>query len=819
MSEKKRFLWEFSPKALNENIVKGKCYRFTVLTDFLIRMEYSETGIFEDRATQTVFFRDFPKCDYAVTVNAETLVIETKAMILTYIINQPFNKDTLNIELKIEPYTKWCFGNDLENLGGTAKTLDNADGEIPIGDGVCSKKGIAVLDDSDKMPLGNDGWITVRDSQETDCYVFCYGFNYIGAVKDFYRLTGAPSLLPAYALGNWWSRYYAYTQQEYLELMDKFKENGIPFSVGVIDMDWHITKIPEELKDTDKRHSNGWTGYSWNKELFPNYKEFLKNLHERNLKTSLNLHPASGVGCHEDMYTEMAIANNIDPKTKQRVYFDVLSKEFMQTYFDILHHPYEQYGVDFWWMDWQQGTNYWWIHDENLPKIECDPREQVDPLWLLNHLHILDIMRDGNKRPMFFSRYSGPGSHRYPVGFSGDTYVTWESLKFQPKFTATASNIGYSWWSHDIGGHHLGYRDDELYIRWLQLGVFSPINRLHSTKSRWLDKAPWNYKEETERIAAEWLQLRHRLFPYIYTMNYRNHSELLPLVQPMYYSHPKCEEAYLISTQFWFGSELVVSPIIEKNDNVVDLGKAEVWIPKGDWFDFFDGTYYSINQDKKFNVYRSHDVMPVFAKAGAIIPMANYEKGDNRLFNCQNMQVLVFPGADNSFFLYEDAGEGDDYKKGAFAKTEMQLSWGQKTSFTIKSAQGDLSLIPAKRKWKIGLRGYNQSINLNVLINNKSVFFDVNTEPQTNTVWVTVDALVTDNVVILIDGKSLMNDNADVLKRCEKLLISAQCRNTLKDEIWGLLLNRDKFFIKQSQNSDEKLNALFGAINELLTLK
>ena len=89
-------------------------------------------------------------------------------------------------------------------------------------------------------------------------------------------------------------------------------------------------------------------------------------------------------------------------------------------------------------MDWQQGTDYWWIHDENHP---ASPLEQMDPLWILNHLHILDISRNG-KRPMFFSRYSGIGSHRYPIGFSGDTTITWESLKFQPYFTANASNVG-----------------------------------------------------------------------------------------------------------------------------------------------------------------------------------------------------------------------------------------------------------------------------------------------------------------------------------------------------------------------------------------
>ena len=92
-------------------------------------------------------------------------------------------------------------------------------------------------------------------------------------------------MLPAYTLGNWWSRYYKYTQQEYLDLMDRFKEEDIPFSVAVIDMDWHTVQIPEELKVSDPQHSNGWTGFSWNKELFPDYKLFLKSLHDRNLKT------------------------------------------------------------------------------------------------------------------------------------------------------------------------------------------------------------------------------------------------------------------------------------------------------------------------------------------------------------------------------------------------------------------------------------------------------------------------------------------------------------------------------------------------------
>ena len=97
---------------------------------------------------------------------------------------------------------------------------------------------------------------------------------------------------------------------------------------------------------------------------------------------------------------------------------------------------------------------------------------------------------------MILSRYAGLGSHIYPLGFSGDTYINWETLDFQPYFTANAANAAYSWWSHDIGGHQWGGRDDDLYLRWLQFGVFSPIMRLHSTATPVLGKEPWKYRSD-----------------------------------------------------------------------------------------------------------------------------------------------------------------------------------------------------------------------------------------------------------------------------------------------------------------------------------
>ncbi len=776
-----------SSSGKRKNVVAGENYRITVLTPKLLRMEYAENGCFADLASQTVFFRDFPAGEFISGIEDGVLTVETEALRLRYAVEKPFGEDSLNIQLKIEPASSWNFGEDFEDLGGTACTLDRVDGRFPVDRGVCSRNGFSVIDDSESLLIGDNFQIVVRPENAMDVYFFGYGFSYLEAVQDLYRLTGAPSMLPAYALGNWWSRYYAYTQQEYLNLMDRFREEDVPFSVGVVDMDWHITKIPDELKVSEANHSlygSGWTGYTWNKELFLDYKQFLRDLHDRNLKTALNLHPAVGTRCHEEMYEEMAKANGIDPATKQRVPLDILSKKHMASYFDILHHPYEKDGVDFWWMDWQQGTDYWWIHEKNAPGEYKDPRERMDPLWLLNHLHILDISRDGNKRPMFFSRYSGPGSHRYPVGFSGDTFVSWDSLKFQPEFTATASNIGYSWWSHDIGGHNLGVADNELYIRWVQLGVFSPINRLHSTKDRFMFKETFQFREEVKNIASHWLRLRHSLFPYLYTMNYRNHHDLQPLVQPMYYSHPKCNAAYRVPNQFWFGSELVVSPITQKNDPASCLGQADVWLPKGDWFDFFNGLHYHSNRGREIEVFRSLDGMPVFAKAGAIVPMANYAKHDNRLSNAEDMSILVFPGQSNSFVLYEDAGEGDAYKNGAFTTTVMELQWGKEAVFTIRPAQGNLSLIPHRRTWRIGLRGFHKDVKICVSVNGMFVTAQCNRDSKCNTHYVAVEANAADSVMVTVEGEQLVWDNSDVMDRCEKLIASAQIPFCQKTQLW-----------------------------------
>ncbi|HSE69716.1 MAG TPA: glycoside hydrolase, partial [Nocardioidaceae bacterium] len=198
-----------SPLANPASLVTGDGYRITVLDAGLLRLEYSPTGRFEDRPSQTVLNRDFPAVDFHLAENDEELEIHTDRLHLVYD-KRPFSPEGLSVQAKgnFSPHASvWRFGQRVENLGGTARTLDDVDGACELEDGIHSRNGIAVVDDSTTMLLTEDGWVAPRDSGNVDVYVFGYGRDYKEALKTFYRLTGKQPLLPRFALGNWWSRY------------------------------------------------------------------------------------------------------------------------------------------------------------------------------------------------------------------------------------------------------------------------------------------------------------------------------------------------------------------------------------------------------------------------------------------------------------------------------------------------------------------------------------------------------------------------------------------------------------------------------------
>lgn len=665
---KKSLIAKTDAAANEKQIYTNAFVRITYITSRLIRVERADTAT--DLPSKTVWFRNFEAGDMRVTQSGSKTVAETEDCIFTIKKYKPYSVYFKNTG-KTEIFSRQ------KNLKGTRRTLDMTYGKVSLEDGIITEKGAYLLDDSKTMLIDENGMFAPRRAGASDYYAFAYGKNYRETINAFYKISSPVPIIPRFALGVWWSRYHAYTQQEYLDLMQRFADEDIPLTVATVDMDWHW------VKDIDKKFGvkyNGWTGYSWNTELFPDYKEFLRRLKEQNLHITLNLHPADGVHSYEDMYSEMAKALGENPEEKKTVEFRCSSPEFWNSYFDILHKPYERDGVDFWWIDWQQGKK--------------SDVEGLDPLEALNHYHYLDNAENG-EIPLILSRYAGLGSHRYPLGFSGDTAINWKVLDFQPYFTANAANAAYGWWSHDIGGHHQGYRDDDLYMRWLQFGVFSPIMRLHSTAIEFLGKEPWKYKADIYHYAKEWLRLRHRLIPYIFTMDYRAHIDGIAVCEPMYYSYTENKNAYQVKNQYMFGSELMVCPITSPQHREINKGSVEAWIPEGRWIDIFTGQAYS--GEKRITLFRDINTIPVLAKEGAIIPLSADE--GNTCENPERLEIWAFTG-NGSFCLVEDNGKTDCEEHRAVTKLDISFD-GSRLTFTVNKAEGDLSVIPQKRSYKI----------------------------------------------------------------------------------------------------------------------
>ena len=770
----KDYVFSTKPQAHPDAIIQGPHYRFTILTDRLIRYEWSHDGKFEDRASTFAINREFPVPKFKVIDHGHELEIVTDYCHIEYD-KKRFSTSGLfaNFNAKVTLWgAQWRYGETLPewraNLGGTARTLDGVDGRCDMGSGALSRQGYASIDDSKSMLFDGHGFVAGRNpGDRIDGYLFFYGLDYKETMKAYYAVSGSQPLLPRWALGNWWSRYYAYEQQEYLDLMDQFREKNMPLSVAVIDMDWHL------VNDDRVTHA-GWGGYTWDDKLFPDPVKFGKELHRRNLKITLNDHPHPGIHAFEDSYKEMAKFMGHDTSEKHPIVWDPTNPKFLEAFFKIVHRNVEKAACDFWWIDWQQGEH---------SKIAG-----VDPLWVLNHFQFLDTART-YKTPLVFSRFAGPGSHRYPVGFSGDSMITWDSLAFQPEFTATASNIGYGWWSHDIGGHYGGYRDDELVTRWVQYGVFSPIFRLHSSNSQWSSKEPWLYGKEFELVMENHLRLRHRLLPYLYNANILSASNDEPIVQPIYWRYPEIEEAYSVPNEYFFGPDLIAAPITRARCKQTGLAWVNAWLPPaGRYVDIFTGIVYDGN--RQLNLYRTLDSIPVFAGEGSIIPLDANPFPANGCPNPTAFEILVVIGKDGQCSILEDPADDSPASKKAAPDTAER---GSLVQYDQKS--GKLTAHVTGRTWTFRFLSLTSPPKgLKVLTNgkpNKSAKVSTTTYPDVPSVVVEIPAVTDDKYTITIElGADPQLSIIDHGPRIRDMLREYQGKFAYKDSVWNIVIDK-----------------------------
>ncbi|KAK4689032.1 hypothetical protein P7C73_g1077, partial [Tremellales sp. Uapishka_1] len=750
----------FTPLAAPSSIVCGKegskssCGRFTLLTEGLIRCEYSSDGQFEDRASTFAIHRDLETPLYRLLQRGDAMEIVTSKFHLTYT-GGPFTANSLTLQVLggvTDWKSRWRYGQPAPNLGGTSRTLDDVDGRMPLEPGVLSRNGYAVVDDSNTMLFDGD-WVAGRVDGRLDVYVFAHGSDYTATMRDFFTISGYPPLLPRWALGNWWSRFYPYSDTEYLELMDKFAEEGIPLSVAVIDVDWHLI-TDEKVQETG---SSGWTGYTWNDKLFPDPARFTAELRDRHLHITLNDHPADGICSFEDSYEHAGKKLGIDPTTKENIAFDPASKSFMDTFFEIVRRPLEKQGIDFWWCDWQQGEY------SRIPGI--------DPLWVLNHYSFVDNALHG--RPMHFSRYAGPGSHRYPVGFSGDTMVSWESLHFQPEYTASSSNIGYGWWSHDIGGHRDGKRDEELVTRWVQFGVFSPIMRLHSSAGLWTSKEAWSFGIEYAGVIKRYMRFRHKLAPYLYSMNVRA-SRGKPLCVPMYWLHGSTDAAYTVPNQYYFGSEMIVAPITTPRNHITGRAGVNAWLPPGRHVDIFTGMVY--DGDRHIVLHRTIDDYPILAREGSIIPLDANDAG-NGCLQVEAFEILLVIGGDGTFDIFEDdEGPAETMKE---RTTRLCYTHANRT-FTVNRTAKVASL-PNSRDWTVRLLASAPS-KITCAIDGKGR--DLKTTKSFNGLTIHIGDVPCDSDIVLTFGGDPSLESPDLRTQLQPIIHQAQIEFAHKQMIW-----------------------------------
>lgn len=690
-----------NPKADAKAVVTSGNARFTVLTPQLIRMEWSADGQFEDRATLTFVNRETPVPEFKVRESKSKLTITTPALTLTYLKNGKFSDKNLKAVFTLNgKEVVWTPGmENPQNLLGTTRTLDGADGsklKEPMEQGILSRAGWSLIDDSQRHVLTPDGseweeWVEARpEGDRQDLYLFAYGHDYKQALADYALVAGRAPMPPKYTLGYWWSRYWQYSDNEFVDLVNKLKSMDVPIDVLIVDMDWHETWGLRKSNSPKDEYGQriGWTGYTWQKELFPSPANFLKWTENEELKVALNLHPASGIQPYEAVYDDFTKEYGWSEKGKS-VPFKIDERKWADAYFKTVLEPMERDGVDFWWLDWQQ-----WKESKYTPGLS-------NTFWL-NHTFFNHAERQNpGLRPFIYHRWGGLGSHRYPLAFSGDTYATWPMLAYLPYFTATASNVNYGWWGHDIGGHmfHKTQKatDPELYTRWLQYGVFTPIFKTHSTKDPRIERCIWCFPDHMF-LMRDAIRLRYTLAPYIYNAARENYDTGVGMCRPMYYDYPESDKAYETPEQFMFGNDILATTITQPVDSITGLAPRTIWFPEGAWFDCATGSMYEGGRTEELHYTLAEN--PHYAKAGSIIPM-NPATVKNLQQPCDTLVLTFIPGGDGQLRHYEDDGMSQQYKTNYAVTTVSKKQEGNTVRVRISPREGSFAGASDNRSYEL----------------------------------------------------------------------------------------------------------------------
>ena len=536
-------------------------------------------------------------------------------------------------------------------------------------------------------------------------YYFIAGETLGETVKGIRKLTGKAVLLPKWAYGYIQSQERYETAEELVKTAEEFRRREIGLDALVLDwMSWE---------------GNLWGQKTFDKIRLPEPQEMIEKLHEKNVHFMISIWPNMNENCEN--YREFQEHNLLLPASD---IYNAFSEEGRKLYWEQVQRGLFCHGVDAWWCDSSEPFTPEWsrLYKPDPSEMYRDfvdvvgkyiPIEKGNAYGLYHAQALYEGQRSATeeKRVVNLTRNGYLGSQKYgTILWSGDTYASWETLRRQIVAGLQFCISGLPYWTLDIGaffvksgmpwfwkGEYEGGNADpaycELYVRWLQYGVFLPIFRSHGTDCR---REPWNFGDEGDpfyEAILSAIRLRYQLLPYIYSLAGAVWLEDETMMRPLIMDFPEDSHVVEISDEYLFGPSLLICPVTTPmyyQVGGVALEKTQytrkVYLPEGtDWYDLYTKEKYEGGQeiDAKADI----EYMPVYVRAGAILPVIKPEVCTD---NAQGKEISlqIYAGCDGDFMLYEDAGDGYAYERGEYCLT--YIHYCQESGRVTWETKGDL---------------------------------------------------------------------------------------------------------------------------------
>lgn len=563
-------------------------------------------------------------------------------------------------------------------------------------------------------------------------YYFIYGPDMPQVVKSYTNLTGYGELPPLWSLGYHQCKWSYYPEAKVKEIAANFRKYQIPCDGIYLDIDY----------------MEGFRCFTWNKEYFPDPKRMVKELEEDGFKTIVIIDPGIKIDKDYWVYKE-ALEKDYFCKRADGPYMigkvwpgecnfpDFTNPEVRVWWSKLFKELISEIGVKGVWNDMNEPA----VMEVPNKTFPDDVRHDYDghpcSHRKAHNIYGTQMARatyDGvkkyayPKRPFVITRSAYSGAQRYGSSWTGDNIASWEHLWIANVQVQRMCISGMSFTGTDIGGF-AEQPTGELYMRWIQLGVFHPFCRTHSSGHHG-DQEPWAFGEEVIAVTKKFVELRYTLLPYLYTAFYEYTEEGAPILKPLFYYDQNDPQTHYRTDEFIFGNHILVCPILEPNSK-----GRRMYVPRGLWYNFW--TNELVSGGKEMWVDADMDTMPIFVKAGAVIPRYPVQQyvGEKEL---ESLKLeIYFKNGKESSTVFEDAQDGYDYKKGRYSLRNFKIT-GKENDLVIQQHK-DGKYITEYNHFEIELIGLPFEVSKIEVDNVMVSMDDVHWNKKTNTLKVTKD--------------------------------------------------------------------------------